>query len=353
MDPPDKYQCPRCGKTFRDGRDLRRHQARKTPCTPILERVDQEAVYGQEALEDPNFEQKKCRFCGRIFSSYDSMRRHVRQACKIAPNAKNGDAGVELLYEHTLRRQLAQRDAQHAAEIAELRAGQAQMVEMMRQMMGQGGSASSGQSSGQIGPQVGQSCTSSACQAGEVAIQGNQNQVDNRVDNRVYNINIFGQEDISHLTRDQITGVLLKSLNGQSLQAAGLAAISEVGMLIYSDPGHPNNITVCIVNKKSNEVMVYGDGGWEILPIANVAPQMVDKCLDAIFDLQPFEGDPMEKCGPLLRDYIDHVARYIERADMRTILVRNKDLLKRTQGSLPVAGMSAAGPSPAEQIDDD
>jgi len=143
--------CERCGKVFRYPAHLREHQQRKTPCTPILEREDQVDPgdpYGQGALEDPNVlktQQKKCRFCGRIFSTYVSMRRHVRQACKIAPKSakadENGDAGVELLYEHTLRRQLAQRDAQHAAEIAELRAGQAQMVEMMRQMMGQGGSA--------------------------------------------------------------------------------------------------------------------------------------------------------------------------------------------------------------------
>ena len=73
--------CERCDKVFKYPKYLREHQARKTPCTPILEKEDlPEAV-----LEDPDLDQKKCRFCGRVFSSYTAMRRHVRNNCRIAP----------------------------------------------------------------------------------------------------------------------------------------------------------------------------------------------------------------------------------------------------------------------------
>ena len=106
----DDRTCDLCGAQFPQPWKLRRHQARKTPCAPILEPED----LPPGALEDPNIDQKKCRFCARVFSSYDSMRRHVRSACKIAPNKRNGDAGMDLLYEHMIRRQQAENEALRA-----------------------------------------------------------------------------------------------------------------------------------------------------------------------------------------------------------------------------------------------
>ena len=97
------HVCKKCGLDCKYASYLARHLARKSPCAPILVPED----LSLEALKDPDLVAKKCRFCGRVFSSYVSMRRHVRESCKIAPNAKNGVEGMEKLYEHTLLKQVA------------------------------------------------------------------------------------------------------------------------------------------------------------------------------------------------------------------------------------------------------
>ena len=51
------------------GLALHRHLMRKTPCTPIIKPED----LSENILNDPDLaerQQKKCRFCGRIFIIY-------------------------------------------------------------------------------------------------------------------------------------------------------------------------------------------------------------------------------------------------------------------------------------------
>ena len=82
--------CEHCGFVFALPCRLQAHQARKTPCAPILEAGDLPPAL----LEDPDIDKKRCRQCGRVFSSYTAMRRHVRQNCKIAPDAVSKNGGV-------------------------------------------------------------------------------------------------------------------------------------------------------------------------------------------------------------------------------------------------------------------
>ena len=115
---------------------------RITPCVPILDIQDLPTTI----RDDPDLDKKKCRFCGRVFSSYISMRRHVRENCKIAPTAKNGTQGLEQLYEHTLQKQLAEQKN----EIAMLKEQNAEILALLRQQRcfsetGTGASSSSGE----------------------------------------------------------------------------------------------------------------------------------------------------------------------------------------------------------------
>src|SRR5271165_6289810 len=70
MQDPGKYPCPKCGKSFCDNANLKRHLGRKTPCQPILESSD--------AARGPGV-RFSCKFCGRSFASKPSMYRHVRR----------------------------------------------------------------------------------------------------------------------------------------------------------------------------------------------------------------------------------------------------------------------------------
>jgi hypothetical protein len=150
-----------------------------------------------EARDDPNLDVKKCQFCGRAFSCYTAMRRHVRESCRIAPNAKNGDAGMERLYEHTLQKQLADQKTQIDQQSAEI----SEMKEMMKQLLQQGAPSST------------------TLQAGEVAIQaGGDAQVDNS--KKIINVNVFGQEKLDHVTAERIKAILDECLQRPALPHA-------------------------------------------------------------------------------------------------------------------------------------
>ena len=313
--------CELCEKVFQRPNHLRKHQGRKTPCAPILEKGD----LPETVLEDPYLVQKKCRFCGRVLSSYTSMRRHVREACRIAPNKKNGDEGMERLYEHTLRKQqteIAELKVCMEAQNARMEAQTAEMMAMMQQLVSRGGGSA---------------------QAGEVAIAGNQNVVDNKKVFTSVNINVFGQEGLDHVTADRIKAILDESLRVPALPAAAGTAVLKTALLVYSDPDRPENLTCYLPNKKTNDALVHlsrpdGTTGWEVQPTTLVLPPMAQKSVDSLFDLQPFED--ADQYAPLMKELQANEKRYTAGGDLRPVLVRNKDLLQRALAELPVRGTS-------------
>ena len=316
--------CDRCNKVFTKPFYLQRHLVRKTPCAPILEPED----LPPETLEDPHINQKKCRFCGRAFSSSDNMRRHVRTNCKIVPNEKNGDEGMERLYEHTIQKQQAQIDTMQALMV--------QQAEMITRLIGP--------NNDQLAAPRGQNGGNTGAQAGEVTVQGVQGDV--AIDNskRMFttvNINVFGQESLDHVTMERIKAVLDESIRAPALLVAANTAILKTAMLVYSDPDRPENLTCYLPNKKTNDALVHlsrpdGTTGWEVRPTTLVLPPMAQKSVDMLFDRQPFED--AEEYAPLMKDLRDNEARYTAGGELRPILVRNKELLARALESLPIGG---------------
>jgi len=299
--------CNLCGKEFTKPFWLRKHFERKTSCALIISKED----LPQEVLDDPDLEQKLCRFCGRVFSNYTSMRRHVRGSCNIAPNKKNGNSGMEILYEHTARRQQAQID--------EIREQNIEMLGMVRELVSRTGPVS------QIGGDV-------------VAIQipGNANKVAVVNTKKVVNINVFGNEDMSHATSERIKAILDEALLAPGLAKAAQIAILKTAMLVFSDPEYPENHTCYLPNAKSNNVMVHSQNGWEIKPASLVLQPMAQKSVDCLFDKQPYTGADIY--GPLLKEIADNEVKYTSGASLRPILVRNKSLLSTSLRVLPVVG---------------
>lgn len=99
--------CQMCGKVSKSPSDHQKHLSRKTPCKPMIMRGD----LAEKFLEDPDLAKKRCPQCGRAFSSYTSMRRHVRQNCKIAPLVRIAPESEE----DRLRALLAEREDKIAA----------------------------------------------------------------------------------------------------------------------------------------------------------------------------------------------------------------------------------------------
>ena len=314
--------CLRCGKEFRAPSYLRSHEKRKTPCAPILEQEDILAVYGKDAIDDPDFVRKKCRFCGRVLSSYTAMRRHVRDTCRIAPNARNGDTGMELLYEHTIRRQ--------EARIKALEGQNAEILDMVKCIAKDGDDSASGDPSG------------------KVVITGGTNlvNVDTSVNKTNVVINVFGAEGVEHITVDAIRKILQDAVSvSETPERMAEEAMFNAALLVYSDPEHPENLTCYLPNQRGDSALVHvprADGtiGWEVQPVPVVLPKMGKKSVDALFDNQPFED--AEAYGPLLRELLENESRYVGgKRTLRPILVRNKDLLQRALETLPMAADTA------------
>jgi hypothetical protein len=292
--------CNDCGKVFPYPSYLLRHTARKTPCAPIID---------HKTPQINNFESTTtlCRFCGRSFASYISMRRHVRNTCKIAPNPENGEAGMHQLYEHTIQRQ--------AVEIEALKA-QVQAIKDIKKQSSPGGLA-----------------------VGGVAVQipGDHNHVAVAVDNsKNITINVFGQEGVDHATMERIKAILDKSLEIAALPEAARAAVLQTAQLIYSDPTHPENFTCFLPNKKTNDALVHGASGWEVQPVSLVLPPMTKKSVDTLFNQQPY--DNAEAYGGLMKELAEAEAKHADIGDMRTLLVRNKAALAAALGATPRVG---------------
>lgn len=298
--------CSSCGKSFTFPAALRRHLKRKTPCAPILD---------LDGARDPEVEKLRCHFCNRVYASNVTLQRHVRHSCKIAPNAANGEAGMEKLYKHTLKSQ--------QAEIVALKLQNVEIMKLMEEMRE---SRASG-------------AHNNNC-AEDVGIAGDNAVVNYQKDNRTINISIFGQESLGHITTDHIREILNDSVRIDSLPDAANEAILKAAMMVYSDPSHPENITCYLPNKKTNDALVHtgqGKTGWEVQPVTLVWPRMTKKSFDALFDNQPFE-DAYEY-EDLLRHMRDNEEKLSRGRRLRPILVRNKTLLNQ---ALAECGSSVA-----------
>jgi len=311
------FQCEKCGVSFPKNQGLAKHMMRKTPCAPILDIED----LPEKERDNPN----KCQYCGRVFTRAGSLKRHIRQSCKIALNEKNGNAGMEKLMEHTLQRQITEQNDkinQLTALVTQM-AGQLQPVDESKQ------------------PQVTQNAE---------RINNVTNNVDNSVTQNIQ-INVFGHENVDHITRGRVHQILAPLMAAAPADAA-VQAILQTAILIYSDPERPENVTCFLPNKKTKDALVYGDAGWEIKPISLVLPPMMQKSVDLVFDKQPIVGvddspddTDMDACGRILKEmqvFEKDVTRTRQVAGpdgmLRTVLVRNKDQLKRTQPKIPAPG---------------
>ena len=239
------------------------------------------------------------------------MRQHVRKHCKIVPNERNGDRGMELLYEHTIKKQQTQ--------ISNLEKLVKEQGQMMKQLMG----SKQGQ-----GP-TSKAVTTNHTTKGEVITSGNHNTV--VVDNKRIVINVFGKEDLSHITRADVKAILDTCVQNTVIENAAEMAMQKMAMAVYSDPAHPENITCFLPNKKTNDALIHTAEGWEVQPVGLVVTPMAERSVTEIFDKQPLQD--YAKYDGLMRELRDNGDRHIGNGSaLRPILVRNKSLVKKARG---------------------
>jgi hypothetical protein len=261
---PDRT-CSICGKSFKYPRGLREHQKRKTPCTPIINTED----LPQDHKNDPDLSRKQCTFCGRVLSCYNSMRRHVRESCPIAPNLKNGADGMMLLYEHTLRKREEMIERQ-----------QSQIEQQQKQIT--------------------QILSTSTLIMGDV-VRGNKTVV-NQTQEIHITYNVFGSECLDHISKGRVREALANAAQIPCAKRAVALLADELGRAIWCDPEHPENCTAFLPNVNKPRVIVRVGDKWESMSKAAVIPRMHRKVADVAFDKQPFDLAGARAAGPVLRE---------------------------------------------------
>jgi hypothetical protein len=243
--------CEKCGLVCARPSDLRKHRERKTPCAPIVDaRSDTEG-------------RSECRYCGRTFASVQSMNRHIRKNCKIAGT----EEGMEMLFEHTLKKQMEEQLAAAEAEVEALR----------RQLASKSSDAPMAQQGG-IAQTVKQGIGTS--------VGGNVNQINY---GPTYNITTFTESPLK-LTREQIIAALRGCPGFSQYATMGDSerfhkdnrtivhdSIMDLTKLSHEDPLSRN---VYLSPNRADQAMILASKDvdskkWEILPLSDALKQMI------------------------------------------------------------------------------
>lgn len=141
-------------------------------------------------------------------------------------------------------------------------------------------------------------------------------------------INVYGKEDLSHITKNTVQTILDESLTAHSdpLSGARLAFV-KMAMKMYGDAKHPENATCYIPNAKHNTAMVHRETGWERESFTVIRPDLAKRACDILFELQPFTAN-CAKYGDLLRTLADNEERFRGGPELRDVLLRSKQLIE-------------------------
>jgi len=326
--------CGICGKVFTHPSRLKRHLKNKKPCAPILAK----ASLPENLQSDPDLDSKRCRFCGRTFATYQSRWRHEKQSCKI----NRTDSGLNILYEHTKRTQSLSKAVCELKTLCEDKDRQIERLEaLVIHQAAQTVSAPAQQ------PQHAIQANGYHTTVNQIQRQEIRNNVTNevKVSNRV-TVNVFGQEKVDHITAPQIYQLLM---NAKGSADPGIQALLDTALVVFSDPAKPENLTCYLPNKKTSDALVHEAEGWQIKPIETVLSPMVQRSLDVLFRKQPFGHEPglpdkpdIMSCGEVLKQVAALEAdpslakkTTASHGPLRTVLVRNKDVLARANGGTP------------------
>lgn len=292
--------CPKCGKVFDFPSRLNKHLTRKTPCAPAA-RLARKHV---------------CPVCAREFAAAKTLYRHQRSPClpdspPVLP--------VNVL---TLSGDVAGSAAGEGGDVR----GVAQTIkeEIMAELVSQ----------------IARSLPLAAAPPAPALSQVNSHSIVQNHIGAVHNtvnitVNLFGSEDTSHITADDVRKLLDETLSepGEAADQA-IRALVRTAMLVYSDPDHPENLTCYIPNKReSSSAMVHGEKGWALQPCQIVYPRMAYTAVDLLFKNQPFEN--AVRYGDVMKALRANEQAYTAGRELHPIVVRNKDLLERALGALP------------------
>jgi len=286
------HQCNICKKEFKYKYLLTKHESRKRKCgdiDDIIENYNQKIeVINKEILEKTELSLDKkmqCLFCNKIFLNKTNIKRHIDNNCNVK---------IEMLNEKTkLEKEInditeKNNNREHENQIQELRNT---IMRLLKK------------------------------QSANINITNNKNKITNN--NLVVNINSFGNENLSHITKNDYK----KFLSG--LFSGFIKFIEKV----HFDENMPENHNICITNLKSKYICVYDDcGKW----IAKDKNETIDRFIDKKYNLLVDKLDEMEENKEIdektiknflrfTENYKDKEAQKITKNDIILLIYNNKN----------------------------
>ena len=92
----------------------------------------------------------------------------------------------------------------------------------------------------------------------------NNNNNTNNIQNNTYNVNMYGKEDVSHITDAQLMKII----------SQGYKSVPAYILLKYFSDSMPGNSNVCNTNIKSPYILVYNGKKWELKDKKGMIDQM-------------------------------------------------------------------------------
>jgi len=287
--------CDLCGKTFDTPSRLRRHQNRKTTCIPIITSGGGSYI---------------CRYCGRSYATKHSLNRHVRKSCKIA----NSDEGMDQLMDHTLARQ----NLLLTQELTDVKAQMATLTDTVAQLLAR------------TPNQVVNASTNNT-----VTNDASTNNIvtNNAPVTNIVNIHPWssGEEKL------YIPAAMLEASFMESKRLREFCKFSDVeqttpeiaapyvleSLVDLTKRAHkdPSARNVYLNPRRADQVMVYNEASWEVLPLIDAIRSLFDsvagnirriiKCNDERVSLSP----PVQATAPWIPVmYDDEHEKYADTA---------------------------------------
>lgn len=226
-----RYSCQICNKIFDRKSKLTNHEKRKTPCTPIN--------------GDPTVPVKsnQCKFCYKIYTIKSSLLRHLK-CCKI----KNTDEGMKLL-EKTVREK-------ENEKIKNVEKENKDMKDLIKKLI--------------------TDRNNDKILLDKILI--NQNSIIDKpiIQNNVIQHNtITNNITINNYNSPNIEDIISPKKLLFMFQKYGSKIAAEIVTDIYFNPDYPENHSIYLTNKKTNELLIY-DNTWKSSTCKEAIPPITE-----------------------------------------------------------------------------
>lgn len=280
-----KFTCYSCNKSFKDNHHLQAHKDRKTPC------VIRDIPAGDE--NNP----LRCIFCNRTFCNAGNLNRH-HTTCKI----KNG--GMDILVAKT----------KHEQEIELLKQQNVllqQQVELLKRT----------------------NTTTNNSNYTNSTVNNTTNNIDNSTVNNNVNItfNAWNEPSFRHLVEPNHLGV---PRFVELLQQHGVQTPLQLVPHIWFNPAVPCNLSIYLVNKKTQETLCWTGAKWQISAANQVGSHLREHCYQLTDEL----GETMNnRLSPSQQEFVyrtrinrpDRALTKLEIAEITRALQAGRALVKQ------------------------